>query len=140
LRGAEIVATAADSHGLDHLCGEGTLVVDANDLTVMPAFADSHEHPMEASRNTLLVPVDRPRSVAEFTTMVADAARAAQLGEWVLTSIGWHESNLAENRLLTLAELDKAAPGAPTVSAPGRPSRHGQLGCVGGGARGGEHA
>ena len=85
------------------------MVVDAGDLTVVPAFADSHEHLIEASRNTLLVPVDKARSVADFTGMVADAARAAAPGKWLLTSIAWHESNLSENRLPTLAELDAAA-------------------------------
>jgi hypothetical protein len=39
-------------------------------------FSDSHEHLMEASRNTMLVPVDRARSVAELLAMVRDAARA----------------------------------------------------------------
>jgi len=110
LRGAEIVATSAEPDGLDDLAGDGTVVVEAGDLTVLPAFADSHEHLMEASRNLMLVPVDRARSVAEFTAMVSAAARAAAPGEWVLTSMGWHESNLAENRLPTLAELDAAAP------------------------------
>ena len=110
LRGPEIVAVSPDLHGLDDLAGAGTAVVDAGDLTLLPAFADSHEHLMEASRNTLLVPVDKARSVAEFTDMVAGAARAAPPGQWIVTSIGWHESNLAENRLPTLAELDAAAP------------------------------
>jgi len=116
LRGAEIVAVSADLHGLDDLAAGGTAVVDAGDLTLLPAFADSHEHLMEASRNTLLLPVDRARSVAEFTGMVTDAARAAQPGEWILTSIGWHESNLAENRVPTLAELDAAAPDHPVLA------------------------
>ena len=116
LRGAEIVTVSADLHGLDDLAGGGTAVVDAGDLTLLPAFADSHEHLMEASRNTLLVPVDNARSVAEFTGMVTDAARAARPGEWILTSIGWHESNLAENRVPTLAELDAAAPDHPVLA------------------------
>src|SRR6516165_5885986 len=116
LRGAEIVALSADLNELDDLAGGGTAVVDAGDLTVLPAFADSHEHLMEASRNTLLVPVDKARSVAEFTGMVAGAARNAAPGEWILTSIGWHESNLAENRLPTLTELDAAAPGNPVLA------------------------
>src|SRR5499427_3233615 len=116
LRGPEIVAVSADLHGLDDLAAGGTAVVDAGDLTLLPAFADSHEHLMEASRNTLLLPVDRARSVAEFTGMVTDAARAAQPGEWILTSIGWHESNLAENRVPTLAELDAAAPDHPVLA------------------------
>jgi predicted amidohydrolase YtcJ len=116
LRGAEIVVVSPDLHGLDDLAAGDTAVVDAGDLTLLPAFADSHEHLMEASRNTLLVPVDKARSVAEFTSMLTDAAQAAAPGEWILTSIGWHESNLAENRLPTLAELDAAAPDHPVLA------------------------
>src|SRR6516162_10224910 len=116
LRGAEIAAVSAEPGGLDDLAGHRTTVVDAGDLTLLPAFADSHEHLMEAGRNTLLVPVDKARSVAEFTGMIADAARAAPPGQWIMTSIGWHESNLAENRLPTLAELDAAAPDHPVLA------------------------
>ena len=73
LRGPEIVAVSATPDGLDDLAGGGTVAVDAGDLTLLPSFADSHEHLMEASRNTLLVPVDRAHSIAEFTGMVAAA-------------------------------------------------------------------
>ena len=111
-----IAAVSADPHGLDDLAGAGTVTVDAAGLTLLPAFSDSHEHLMEASRNTLLVPVDQAHSVAEFTGMVAAAARAAAPGAWILTSMGWHESNLAENRLPTGAELDAAAPGHPVLA------------------------
>jgi predicted amidohydrolase YtcJ len=116
VRGPEIAAVSAELDGLDDLAGPDTVVVDAGDLTVLPAFADSHEHLMEASRNTLLVPVGTARSVTEFTGMVSAAAQAAAPGEWILTSIGWHESNLAENRVPTLAELDAAAPGHPVLA------------------------
>ena len=116
LRGAEIAAASAEPDGLDDLTGQSTAVVDAGDLTLLPAFADSHEHLIEASRNTLLVPVDTARSVAEFTGLVADAARDATPGKWILTSIAWHESNLAENRVPTLAELDAAAPDHPVLA------------------------
>jgi predicted amidohydrolase YtcJ len=116
LRGAEIVAVSTEPDALDDLTGTGTIVTDAPDLTLLPAFSDSHEHLMEASRNTLLVPVDRARSIAEFLAMVRDAARAADPGAWVLTSNGWHESNLAENRLPTIAELDEASPDRPVFS------------------------
>jgi len=116
LRGAEIVAVSAERGGLDDLAGTATVVVDAGDLTVLPAFADSHEHLMEASRNTLLVPVDRTTSVAGFTGMISAAARDAAPGGWIVTSMAWHESNLAENRLPTGAELDAAAPGHPVLA------------------------
>jgi predicted amidohydrolase YtcJ len=71
---------------------------------------------MEAGRNTLLVPVDTARSVKEFTNMVAEAARRSPAGEWILTSVGWHESNLAEDRLPTANELDAVAPDNPVLS------------------------
>ena len=80
VRGAEIVAVSAEPDGLDDLAGDGTVVVDAGDLTLLPAFADSHEHLMEASRNTLLVPVGQARSVAEFTGLLDAAARDAPPG------------------------------------------------------------
>jgi predicted amidohydrolase YtcJ len=83
---------------------------------LLPAFADSHEHLMEASRNTLLVPIDQARSVVEFTEMVATAARDAAPGSWIVTSMAWHESNLAENRVPTIAELDAAAPDHPVLA------------------------
>src|SRR5215469_14097825 len=116
LRGAEIAATSAEPDGLDDLAGAGTVITDAGDLTLLPAFADSHEHLMEASRNTLLVPVDRAHSIAEFTALVAAAARDAAPGGWIMTSMAWHESNLAENRLPTGAELDAAAPANPVLA------------------------
>ena len=116
LRGTEIAALSPEPDGLDDLAGPDTVRADLGDLTVLPAFSDSHEHLMEASRNTLLVPVDKARSVAEFTSMVSQAARVAPPGKWILTSMGWHESNLAENRLPTGAELDAAAPGHPVFA------------------------
>ena len=60
VRGPEIVALSAEPDGLDDLAGHSTAVVDAGDLTLLPAFADSHEHLMEASRNTLLIRLARP--------------------------------------------------------------------------------
>jgi predicted amidohydrolase YtcJ len=116
LRGGEIVGVSTERDGLDDLIGSGTSVVDGRELTLLPAFADSHEHLMEASRNTLLVPVGKARSVAEFTGMVSAAARDATSGDWILTAMDWHESNLAENRLPTLAELDAAAPDHPVLA------------------------
>jgi predicted amidohydrolase YtcJ len=116
LYGPRIAAVSADPHGLDDLAGPATVRVDAAELTLLPAFSDSHEHLLEASRNSLLVPVDQARSVAEFTAMIGAAARAATPGAWIVTSMGWHESNLTENRLPTGAELDAAAPGHPVFA------------------------
>jgi predicted amidohydrolase YtcJ len=114
--GTDVVAVSSDSDGLDDLRGPATVTADIEDLTVLPAFSDSHEHLMEASRNTLLVPVDQVRSVHEFVDIVGTAARAAAPGQWIATSIAWHESNLVENRLPTAAELDARSPDNPVFA------------------------
>jgi len=114
--GSEIAAVSTQRDGLDDLIGADTAVTDAVDLTLLPAFDDAHEHLMEASRNTMLVPVDGARSLEEFLGVVGDAARSSRPGEWIVTSMGWHESNLAENRLPTGSELEAAAPHNPVIA------------------------
>jgi len=85
-------------------------------LTRAGAIRDAHEHLLEASRNVLLVPVDRAGSITQFTAMISAVARDLPPGAWIVTSMGWHESYLAENRLPTGAELDAAAPGNPVLA------------------------
>ena len=101
LKGDKIVAVSPDPGGLDDLAGPVTVVTDVGDLIVLPAFADAHEHLMEASRNTLLVPVGQARSIAEFMGLISNAAADAKPGQWIVTLMAWHESDLAENRMPT---------------------------------------
>ena len=75
LGGGKIVVTSVEPEGLDSLIGPDTAVVDGPDLTVMPAFDDAREHLMEASRNTLAIPVQEARSISDFTDPVPAAAR-----------------------------------------------------------------
>jgi predicted amidohydrolase YtcJ len=116
VRGTKIVAVSPDPHGLDGLVGAATRVMDDPDLTLLPAFCDAHEHLLESAKNTALVPVGQARSIAEFTAAVGRAAAAAAEGQWVQTSIAWHESNLAEGRLPTRVELDAASPDHPVLA------------------------
>ena len=116
VRGTKIVAVSPEPHGLDSLVGEATRVVDGPDLTLLPAFCDAHEHLLESAKNTALVPVEQARSIAEFAAAVRHAADVAAEGQWVQTSIAWHESNLAEGRLPTRLELDAASPDHPVLA------------------------
>jgi predicted amidohydrolase YtcJ len=115
LRDGVIVATATEPTGLDDLAPAGA-IIDLRDLTLLPAFADTHEHLLEASRNTMLVPVDRARSVREFLDMIRNAVTAITPGEWVVTSMAWHESNLIDGRMPTGVELDTVAPDNPVLA------------------------
>jgi predicted amidohydrolase YtcJ len=115
-RGGEVVAVSTEPDGVDRLRGQGTYVLQGDDLTVMPAFADAHEHLLEAARNAVLLPVDHARSVAEFCDLVAAEAATRPEGQWIMTSNAWHESNLVEGRPPTRVELDRAAPRHPVFA------------------------
>ena len=116
VRNGEIVALATHPDELEGLIGPHTLVTEARDLTLLPAFCDAHEHLIEAAKNEARVPVGDAHSIADFLTLVRTAVAAARGDEWVLTAMAWHESQLAERRLPTRAELDSASPTRPMLA------------------------
>lgn len=86
--------------------------IDLGGRTLLPGFTDTHLHPTEVSPRD--IDVAAARSIAEVQSMLR--AKAAQLGpgEWI-TGEGWQESNLAEKRNLSSADLDSAAPDNPVI-------------------------
>ncbi|HEY2657005.1 MAG TPA: amidohydrolase [Solirubrobacteraceae bacterium] len=115
LRNEWIVAASEDPDGLDGLRTGSTRIIHEPPLTVLPAFFDTHEHLLEAARNLELVPLDRARTLDELIDLVRDRAGRTRPGQWIQTSSGWHESQLAEARLPTAAELDRATNAHPVL-------------------------
>jgi predicted amidohydrolase YtcJ len=115
LRDEWIVAVSADPHGLDDLIAPGTQVLDDPTLTVLPAFFDTHNHLLEAARNFTTVPVDQAHTVAEFLELIRERAATTPPGDWIRTTNGWNEADLAEERLPTAAELDSATSAHPVL-------------------------
>jgi predicted amidohydrolase YtcJ len=110
-----IVAASADPHGLDGLISPGTQVIDAPNLTLLPALFDTHLHLLEAVRNFDLVPADRAHSIAELVDLIRQRAAQTPAGQWIQTTNAWNESALAEHRLPTAAELDAATTAHPVL-------------------------
>ncbi len=115
IRDEWIVAVSQDLHGLDGLITADTQVLDAPDLTILPAFEDTHNHLMFAAQNMGLVPVDRAHTLAEFIDLIRQRAAQTPPGTWIQTSAAWHEVNLAEGRLPTAPELDEATRNHPVL-------------------------
>jgi predicted amidohydrolase YtcJ len=115
LRDEWIVAASEDPDGLDGLRTGSTRIIHEPRLTVLPAFFDTHEHLLEAARNLELVPLDRARVLDELIELIRARARLTPPGQWIQTSSGWHESQLAEARLPTAAELDRATNAHPVL-------------------------
>jgi predicted amidohydrolase YtcJ len=110
-----IVAVSTDPHGLDDLITAGTHVLDDPTLTLLPPFCDTHLHLLEAARNFTMVPVDQAHTLAEFLALIRERAAQTPSGEWIRTTNGWNEADLAEERLPTAAELNTATNQHPVL-------------------------
>lgn len=97
------------------LVGPETTVLDDPGLVVLPAFVDTHNHLMFAARNVLGVPVSRAGDIAEFVELIRQRAARTPSGSWILTAVDWHERRLAERRLPTATELDRATTDHPVL-------------------------
>src|SRR5258708_14504025 len=115
IRDEWIVAVSQDPHGLDGLISAGTHVLDAPDLTILPAFEDTHNHLILAAQNIGLVPVGRAHTLAAFIDLIMQRAVQTPAGTWIQTSAAWHEVSLAEGRLPTAPELDEATRDHPVA-------------------------
>ncbi|RSM43164.1 amidohydrolase [Amycolatopsis balhimycina DSM 5908] len=110
-RGGTVVAVAGPSEERDLLrewTGPETITVDDPGLVVLPAFVDTHNHLMLAARNTLGVPVSAAHDLTSMVELIRRRAADTPAGEWIVTAADWHELQLAEKRLPTAAELDRA--------------------------------
>ncbi|MGF1648292.1 MAG: amidohydrolase [Kineosporiaceae bacterium] len=108
--GGAVVAWVGSQEAAADLAGAGVTEVDLAGALVTPAFVDGHVHCLDTGLHQLGVDVTTARTVADVLDRVATAARARP-GAPVLGH-GWDETRLAEGRPPTMAELDRAAPGA----------------------------
>lgn len=115
IRDDRIVAVSERRDGLDDLVTAATRVIDDPDLTVLPAFFDTHEHMLEAARNLLGVPMDGLASIGELVDRIRSRAERTPPARWLQTAVGWNEADLAEGRLPTAQELDGATTAHPIL-------------------------
>jgi hypothetical protein len=115
VRGDSIIATSREAGGLDALLTPQTIVIDDSALTWLPAFNDTHNHLLEATRNAMFVPIDRAHTIADLVALIRERAAHTPDGRWIQTSNAWHERILAEGRLPTAQELDEATRDHPVL-------------------------
>jgi len=111
--GDRIVAAGSEDEILS-LRAAGTCVVDLQGKIVIPGLSDSHVHTGYEDPEDLvdLVPA---RNLNDIVSAIQARASSIEPGELILTNGDWHEGQLEERRLPTVAELDKAAPDNPVV-------------------------
>ena len=111
VRDGRIVALGPDASVLE--MAASAPVVDLEGAVVMPGLIDCHNHFLRTTLGWDSLQVADVRSIGELLETMGQQARETPPGEWLVCSSRWHETNLAEKRMPTAAELDQVTPNNP---------------------------
>lgn len=105
--------------------GPATQVIELAGRAVLPGLIDGHAHMDREGLKSIFPSLSGARSIAAIQARIAELARAARPGEWIVTMpIGQPPyyfdlpESLAEGRWPTRQELDDAAPDNPVYIRP----------------------
>jgi len=84
-----ILAVGTDEEMADYI-GPETEVIDLDGKLAMPAFIEGHGHFTSLGEAQMILDLTTASSWDEIVAMVAEAARDAEEGEWILGR-GWHQ-------------------------------------------------
>ncbi|HSV40162.1 MAG TPA: amidohydrolase family protein [Nocardioidaceae bacterium] len=106
VEGGQVVWTG-DDDAADHFADNATRVVELEGRLVVPAFVDAHAHLGATGLAARAVDLSATRTLIEALDKLAAAEGPFVMGH------GWNETEWAEHRLPTLAEVDRAVAGRP---------------------------
>ncbi|ACU75634.1 Amidohydrolase 3 [Catenulispora acidiphila DSM 44928] len=110
------IAAAGDDRETAVLLGPDTEVVDLAGRVVVPGLHDSHLHLTDAGNSwNLQVRWDGVPSLADALKLLALRAAEAAPGQWVQVIGGWSDTQFAEHRLPTLAEIESVSADVPVL-------------------------
>lgn len=122
-RGADLIAIkdgrilhAGDRSARGALAGPHTRLIDCQGAAVIPGFNDAHCHPVAFAMTTRYVDCSPPRvrNIAALIDALRSRAADTRPGNW-LRAANCDPATLAEGRLPTRWELDRASPGHPAI-------------------------
>src|SRR5687768_1856237 len=98
----------------EKLVGPKTRVVDLRGNTVLPGFADAHQHLSGVGFREMNLNLEGTTSLEDFLAKVKARVAQAKPGEWV-TGRGWIETHWKPPVFPTRWDLDKVAPNNPLI-------------------------
>ena len=94
--------------------GSQTRVVDLKGATVLPGFADAHQHLSGVGQREMTLNLEDTTSLEDFLAKVKARVDQAKPGAWV-TGRGWIETHWKPPVFPTRWDLDKIAPNNPVI-------------------------
>ena len=88
-RGDRIVAIGTDTE-IAPLIGPSTEIIDLAGQTAVPGFIEGHGHFMGLGQARMVIDLMDTTSFAQIVAKVAEAAKTAKPGDWILGR-GWHQ-------------------------------------------------
>ena len=96
------------------LIGKDTKVISLDGKTVVPGLIDTHIHLADFGRCLMWLDLSGADSIKTLQTLLKEKAKQTPPGKWIVGR-GWNEIIFEEKRLLTLGDLDAAAPDNPVI-------------------------
>ena len=90
IRGDAILAAGSNAQ-IQSYDGPKTRIIDLNGKLAIPGFIEGHGHFTGLGRSKMNLNLRNARNWNDIVSMVADAAKTAKPGEWILGR-GWHQS------------------------------------------------
>ena len=110
IRDGRVVAAGSRSD-LDTLAGANTRRLDLSGTHVVPGFIETHMHPLYAGIGVEGIQVSTPphRSITSILAAISDGSARVAVDSPV-RAWGFDDTGVNDNRHLTAADLDRAAP------------------------------
>lgn len=106
------IANVGPNAGADAFVGSKTTVVDLGGRVMMPAFQDSHIHPISSGVEASRCNLNAVDDLAAYRSVIAEYARAHPDLEWI-TGGGWSMSVFGPGGAPSKAILDELVPDRP---------------------------
>lgn len=110
--------------GAQKYVGKNTRVIDLGGNTVLPGFADAHQHLSGVGFREMTLNLEGATSLDDFLAKLKARVDQTKPGDWV-TGRGWIETHWQPPVFPTRWDLDKVAPDNPVIL--GRADGHGAV-------------
>jgi predicted amidohydrolase YtcJ len=128
---AEAIAVKADriifvgsNADVQKFVGTNTRVVDLHGNTVLPGFADAHQHLSGVGFREMTLNLEKSTSLDDLLAKLKSRVDQTKPGDWV-TGRGWIETHWNPPAFPTRWDLDKVSPNNPVIL--GRADGHGAV-------------